>query len=55
MSSRILMKPKSRSREIEAALAEADAGVFISHDATLQWAANLSDKADVSALNHRPE
>jgi predicted transcriptional regulator len=31
-----------RSREIEAALAEADAGVFISHDAMLQWAANLA-------------
>jgi alkylated DNA repair protein (DNA oxidative demethylase) len=54
MSSRILIKRKSRSREIEAALAEADAGVFISHDATLQWAANLCDKADVSVLNHRP-
>jgi predicted transcriptional regulator len=31
-----------RSREIEAALAEADAGVFISHDTMLQWAANLA-------------
>jgi predicted transcriptional regulator len=37
-----------RSREIEAALAEADAGVFISHEAMLRWAANLSGKVGLS-------
>jgi RHH-type transcriptional regulator, rel operon repressor / antitoxin RelB len=33
-----------RSREIEAALAEADAGVFISHEVMLKWASNLTDE-----------
>jgi hypothetical protein len=34
----------STSREIEAALAEADAGVFISHEVMLKWASNLTDE-----------
>jgi predicted transcriptional regulator len=34
----------STSREIEAALAEADAGVFISHEVRLKWASNLTDE-----------
>jgi predicted transcriptional regulator len=38
-----------RTREIEAALAEADARVFISHEAILKWAADLSPKAGSSA------
>ena len=33
----------STSREIEAALAEADADVFISHEVMLKWASNLTD------------
>ena len=42
-----------RKHEIEAALAEADAGVFISHNDVLEWAANLSGK-DASALENKP-
>ena len=33
----------STSREIEATLAEADAGVFILHEVMLKWASNLTD------------
>ncbi len=38
-----------KSREIEAALAEAEAGVFISHEAMLRWADNLSRQAGSSS------
>lgn len=41
-----------RAREIEAALAEADAGVFISHEAMLKWAENLSGEAGLSASDN---
>ncbi len=38
-----------KSREIEAALVEAEAGVFISHEAMLRWADDLSRQAGSSS------
>ena len=38
-----------KAREIEAALAEAEAGVFLSHESMLRWADNLSQQADSSS------
>jgi predicted transcriptional regulator len=40
-----------KSREIEAAIAEADAGVFVSHEAMLQWARSLSGQPDASVVS----
>ena len=39
-----------RAQKVAAALAEADAGVFISHKAMLQWVQNLSGETDSNAL-----
>ena len=44
-----------KSREIEAAIMEADAGVFVSHEAMLHWAANLSGETDASVVSNASE
>jgi predicted transcriptional regulator len=44
-----------KSREIKAAIMEADAGVFVSHEAMLHWAANLSGETDASVVSNASE